>query len=214
MSACEIDHIVVAAATLDEGARFIRDRLGVDIPMGGKHALMATHNRLMRLGRDSFFEVIAIDPAAPPPSRARWYALDDPAMRERLAESPQLITWVARASDIVPTVQSAAIPLGAIVPVSRDGLSWRLTVPEDGHLPGGGVVPTLIEWDGGVRPWESMADLGCKLEELILAAPDPAALRGTLATLCECGFSRVSVVEGAVPLLSARIKTPSGIVTI
>ena len=214
MPACELDHIVVAAASLEEGALFIRDRLGVDIPAGGQHELMGTHNLLMRLGQHSFLEVIAIDPSAPAPRRPRWYALDDPAMRMRLGQGPRLITWVARTSDIVATVQSAAIPLGTVTSVSRGALSWRLTVPEDGHLPAGGVVPHLIEWDGGARPWEAMADLGCELEELTLAYPDPASLKDALKALCACGFSGISVVEGPEPALSAKIRTRTGSATI
>ncbi len=214
MPACELDHLVVAAASLDEGARFIRERLGVDIPMGGRHELMGTHNRLMRVGQNSYLEVISIDPAAAAPPRPRWYELDDPTMRARLAEGPRLITWVARTSDIVATVQSTAVSLGAILPVSRGELSWHLTVPEDGHLPGGGVIPHLIEWDGGVRPWENMAELGCELEELTLGSPDSVALKDALGTLCARPFSRISIAKAAEPVLSARIRTPTGSVTI
>jgi hypothetical protein len=212
MPACAIDHIVIGAASLEDGAHFIRERLGVDMPMGGKHENMGTHNRLMRLGSASYLEVIAINPDAPPPARPRWFALDDPMTRARLDECPRLITWVARTADIVAAVQSAAIPLGAVVPASRGALSWRLTIPADGHLPGGGVIPHLIEWDGGVRPWETMADFGCELEELTLAHPEPAWLDDALKSICAKGFEQISVEHGSNPALSVKVRRSDGTV--
>jgi hypothetical protein len=47
----ELDHIVIGAATLEDGVRFVKQKLGVDIPPGGKHPLMSTHNHVMQLGR-------------------------------------------------------------------------------------------------------------------------------------------------------------------
>ena len=208
--ACELDHIVVAALSLDAGARFIREKLGVEIPPGGRHESMGTHNRLMRLGRDSFLEVIALDPHGRAPDRPRWYGLDDPAMRACLRDGPSLIAWVIRTADIAAAVDAAAIPLGTITRVSRGALSWRLTLPDDGHLPGGGTIPHVIEWDKALRPWESMADLGCSLASLTLANPDGDWLGRALRSLGADALPPVRVLEGGAPRLSARIVTPSG----
>ncbi|WP_210191749.1 MULTISPECIES: VOC family protein [Rhodomicrobium] len=210
MPACELDHIVIAAASLEDGADFIRERLGIEIPAGGRHESMGTHNRLMRLGANRYLEVIAVNPAATPPTRPRWYALDEPQMRARLENGPALIAWVLRTADIIAAVQAAAVPLGAVTSVSRGMLSWRLTVPDDGHLPGDGVIPHLIEWDGGARPWEALPDEGFWLQELTLTHPDAAWLTGALRTLCARGFSSVKVAEGEKPGLSAKIVTPAG----
>jgi hypothetical protein len=208
--ACELDHIVIAAQNLDAGVRFIRDKLGVDIPPGGRHESMGTHNHVMRLGRGSFLEVIAIDPAASAPGRPRWFDLDDPAMQTRLREGPRLVAWVIRTTDIIAAVNAAAISLGTITPLSRGALSWRLTVPDDGHMPGGGTIPHIIEWDAGLRPWEQMADLGCSLAALTLADPDGDWLNEVLRSLGAEALPSVKVVEGGPPRLSAKIVTPSG----
>src|SRR4051812_15158493 len=72
-----LDHITVAALTLEQGIAHVRATLGVDVPFGGAHPLMATHNCLMQIGDGVFLEIIAPDPAATP-QRARWFALDDP----------------------------------------------------------------------------------------------------------------------------------------
>ena len=210
MPVCELDHIVVGASSLEAGARFIHDRLGVEIPMGGKHERMGTHNAIMQLGGAAYLEVIAIDEDAPAPERPRWYALDDPAMRARLAEGPSVITWVVRVADIVTTVQAAPVHLGAVEPFTRGDLTWRLTVPEDGHLPGGGVIPHVIEWNRGLRPWEEMADPGCRLAELVLTHPDADRIGEALRALCGAESEKATVRRGALPGLTARIATPSG----
>ena len=214
MSRCELDHIIVGASSLEQGVAFIRDRLGVDIPKGGKHPLMSTHNRLMRLGETSFLEVISIDPDAPPPGRARWFELDEPAMQARLAEGPRLVSWVIRSADIAGTVGGASFPVGAVTRLGRDALSWQLTVPDDGRIPGEGVMPHVIQWDDGLRPWERMADLGCRLEGLVIAHPAPEAAAAHLASLSHGGIAGVHVEQGPAPALSARIVTPAGTVVL
>jgi hypothetical protein len=65
-----LDHLVVAARTLDEGAAWCADTLGVAPEAGGRHALMGTHNRVLSIAGPGwprgYLEIIAIDPEAPP----------------------------------------------------------------------------------------------------------------------------------------------------
>src|SRR5215471_3447822 len=75
-----LDHITVAALSLEDGVAFASATLGVSIPPGGAHVQMATHNHLLRLGDTLFLEVIAPDPSASV-ARPRWFALDDARMR-------------------------------------------------------------------------------------------------------------------------------------
>ena len=89
-----IDHVVVAAIDLEQGVRYVREQLGVDIPFGGEHPLMGTHNHLMQLGDAVFLEVIAVNPLGEQPVQPRWYGLDDPYVRARIAEEPALVGWV------------------------------------------------------------------------------------------------------------------------
>src|SRR5262245_56050439 len=103
-SRCHIDHLVVTAPTLEAGAEHVERVLGVPLQKGGAHDRMGTHNLLLRLGDSLYLEVIAPDPAAPPPSRPRWFELDGP----RAAE-PRLAAWVARTSDIRRAVDSLPV---------------------------------------------------------------------------------------------------------
>ena len=144
----EIDHIAVAAHTLAQGVEYVRACLGIEMPYGGAHPRMGTHNHLVRLGPAVFLEVIAVDPAAPAPARPRWFGLDDPALQAELAAAPRLLTWVVRTGDIAGALLACSRPLGAIQPMTRGELRWLITFPDDGTMVDGGAMPALIHWHG------------------------------------------------------------------
>lgn len=207
-----LDHLVVAAASLDAGADWIEARLGLRPVPGGKHATMGTHNALVGLGPTSYLEVIAIDPQAPKPARPRWFDLDEPRMRAQLAESPALIHWVARTRDIEAAAVQCPIDLGPITAMQRGDFEWRLTVPDDGHLPERGLVPTLIEWVGRLHPADALPDLGLRFVALAGEHPEPAGARRALGAL---GLSEtLKVTYGRTPRLAAMLRTPRGMVTL
>jgi hypothetical protein len=119
---------------------------------------------------------------------------------------------VIRSPDIVATAQSSAFAVGEVKAFRRDALTWRLTVPEDGRIPGEGVMPHVIEWDGGARPWERVADPGCRLEALVITHPRPETVTAGLRSLCSKGIDGVHVKQGPAPGLAARIITATGAV--
>lgn len=204
-----LDHLVLATHDLDAGSTWLESYLGVPLSPGGKHTAMGTHNRLIRLGPSLYLELIAIDPQSPPPQRPRWFGLDTAAMQSRLLERPRLVHWVARCADIA--AQSATCPeaLGDIMPMRRGEYQWLITVPPDGHLPGGGLVPTLIEWQVPQHPASTLPETGCALLKLEGFHPAPDAVRQALTALGverTLGLSRGDEVE-----LLAYLKTPIGL---
>jgi hypothetical protein len=207
------DHLVVGARTLDEGARWVEARLGVAMSPGGKHVAMGTHNRLLSLGPGRFLEVIATDPDAALPGRPRWFELDTPAMSERLARSPALIHWVARTDDIARATEATAAGRCEVLAMQRGNFRWRIGVPPSGSLAQDGIAPTIIQWDAGGHPSEFLPDAGCRLEALVLAHPEA---RATLQALKDAGLDPADpVLAGNTGRgLSARIRTPRGIVAI
>ncbi len=210
--AAAIDHLVVAVADLELGAAWLEDRLGVPLTSGGKHAAMGTHNRLLKLGPRLYLELIAIDPAAPSPGRPRWFALDDPALRARIVERPRLIHWVARCEGIADASAASPESPGDILDLSRGDFRWRITVPADGHLPGDGLLPSLIEWKTPAHPVDSLPDAGGTLMKLEGFHPEPTRIRGALAAL---GLEELLAVypaeAGEAPSLVAYLKTPAGL---
>lgn len=207
-----IDHLVVGAATLEEGLAFARRHFGVDLGAGGRHPDMATHNALLRLGQ-VYLEVIAVDGRAPRPSRPRWFELDGPWMRQALATGPRLLTWVVRARDEDFGEVDTGL-FGAPLAMQRDRLRWRITVPADGHLPAGGLLPTVLHWDSSPAV-TGMPDSACRLHAVVLRTASPAWYgreldaigAGSLVTLAAPSAGQG---EG----LSAVLDTPAGRVCI
>lgn len=214
MPVATLDHLVVAAANLEQGEDYVESRLGVRPRRGGRHVAMGTHNSLLKLGARSYLEVIAIDPDGVKPDRPRWFALDSRAMRAALAERPRLIHWVARTDDIDAAKRACPIGLGPVQPMARGAYEWRITIPDDGDLPGAGLVPTLIQWSGAghLHPADAMPDAGIRLLALAGAHPEPASIRSALAMLVS-GES-LSVTYDPTPRLAAMLRTPRGTVTL
>jgi len=207
-----VDHLVVATAELDAGAAWLASRLGTALAAGGRHAAMGTHNRLLRLGPSLYLELIAVDPAAPPPARPRWFGLDDPAWRARIAERPRLIHWVARCDDVPAAASLAAAP-GDILDLARGDFRWRINVPADGHLPEGGLLPSLIEWKTPVHPADRLPDAGCTLMKLEGFHPAPERLRAALAALgLETALALFPGEAGEPAALLAFLKCPAGLI--
>ena len=161
----ELDHLVVAARSLEEGSAWVESALGAAPVAGGKHPLMGTHNRLLDIGRGRYLEVIAIDPEAPAPARPRWFGLDDPATRARLERGPVLLGWVERTDDLEAALRDYPERV-EVLEATRGDLAWRITVPPDGRLPCGGACATLIQWKGSAHPAGRLPPSGCELIEL------------------------------------------------
>jgi hypothetical protein len=204
-----VDHLVMAAQSLAQGVQWCEAVLGVTPGAGGKHPQMGTHNRLVGIASDSFaqayFEIIAIDPDAPAPARARWFGLDDIDLRG----GPRLVHVVARTSDVdgrCAALRAAGWDPGAVIAASRDAaqgrLAWRITVRDDGRLLCGGALPTLIEWSG-THPAASMPDSGVALRSLTLRGLAPAAVQAL-------ALQGVEFAAGAGAAISATLDTPRG----
>jgi hypothetical protein len=209
-----LDHLVVAARTLEEGARWLEARMGVPTVAGGRHAAMGTHNRLLALGEGAYLEIIAIDPEAPAPGRPRWFGLDSPAMARRLAAGPALVHWVARTDDLDGARAAEPVLVGEILALSRGDYRWRIGVPADGALPAAGAFPTLIQWEGDRHPAAALPASGCRLERLTVRTPRARDLARRLAAL---GASDAAAVcfeagDGSGTGLSAILLSPRGVV--
>jgi Glyoxalase-like domain len=198
----DLDHLVVAASNLEQGVIWLETKLGVKLQPGGKHPLFGTHNALLKLGDSSYLEVIAIDPEAPIPSRARWFELDD----SHLLEQPKLIHWVARSEHLEARVSDFP-DLGRILEASRGNLSWQIIVPDDGHLNFEGLIPTLIAWNG-IHPTSQLESKDCELLQLQGFYPEPNLVNDTLEQLG--AKSLLEVFYAPIPKLKAVIQTPNG----
>lgn len=203
----ELDHLVVGAATLEQGAAWCETVFGVAPAPGGAHPLMSTHNCLLRIDAPAFprayLEIIAIDSTAPPPGRARWFDLDDAGLQQQLRAGPALIHWVARVPDLDAACdvwRGAGIERGVAQAASRGDLRWRIAVRPDGARLARGALPTLIEW-GDTHACDRLPASGVVLEGLDLRGWPVAA--GALP-------AGVHSLGDDGPPLVARFSSPAG----
>ena len=198
----EVDHIVVAVDTLDQGRQWCREVLGVEPQTGGRHALMGTHNLLANVSStafpDCYLEIIAIDPEAPPPGRPRWFGLDD-----RSAGPPALAAFVARSRTLDMHrwgLIHMGIDPGPLVALSRGDLHWQMLINAQADMPG--AVPMLIQW-GAVHPCSRLPLSGLELVDVTLDGM-PARVTQLL------GLRGVDGQADRPPGLSVRLRTPMG----
>ncbi len=204
---CRIDHLIIGAETLEQGVQFVKETLGVDVPPGGKHSAMATHNHVMSLGDDVYLEVIAADHSAAAQierlHQPRWFALDDPYIKQRLSESPTLLTWAVNTPNIHQTLEAARWHGGDALRLSRGELSWSFAMPEDGRLHAAGVLPYIIQWHIDEHPSRQMQDNGVRLDGLCIEHPHAEWLSDCLRSV---GADGLVTVESLQPHESPRLK--------
>jgi len=208
--AVRFDHAAIAAGDLASARDWVAAALGVEMPSGGRHREMGTHNLLTATGPDSFLEAIAIDPEAAAPGRARWFGLDEPGVRARLAAGPRPHAVVLAADDLdaaLAAARGAGVDLGAPLTVSRGDLVWRFAVREDGAVALDGAAPQLMEWPSGPHPAGRMADLGLRYRRVEMRTPEAAALERLLAVLG--AREAMAVRPAAQTALLLEIDTPA-----
>lgn len=211
-----LDHIVIVANRLEEGADACEGMLGVRPQKGGEHARLGTHNFLLNLAHGAYLEIIAINPAAPKPAFPRWFGMDRRTQGSKAGGGLHLTTFVVRTNDI--TAASNNLPaLGPVCDMQRDALHWQITIPADGALVESGAVPTVIQWPDGVHPTRSMSDSGIQLACLEIRHPQPAHLETLWARIGLHVDHRLRILPcaaDAAPRLTAHLLTPSGTVTL
>lgn len=199
-----VDHLVYAAPTLESGVDAIERLLGVRPAPGGKHIGLGTHNALLGLREDTYIEIIAPDPDQPEPSRPLPFGL-------ATLEEPRLATFAIRTTDIgalVASAREAAYDPGEIIDMSRqrpDGvvLKWRLAFHE--QMPGGGVIPFVIDWGDTPQPSAGLPQGGA-LAALRAEHPEAQSARSALAVL----DFEMDVTWGDAPALIATIDGHNG----
>ena len=178
----KLDHIIFGCADLALGVAELSEALGAPPGGFGRHDMMGTHNALWRLG-EVYLELIAIDPQAEPPGRARWFGLDEHVTRSKLATGPRLLTWAVSADPLEPVVSAAPVALGPIEAFRRGDFSWRVAVPVTGAPGLEGAFPLTISWTSEAHPALTLPDAGLSLGELVVNHPHIVRARQALGAV-------------------------------
>lgn len=197
----EFDHIAISGETLSHAIDHVQDALGVSLQSGGKHDVFHTHNALLGLEDGLYLEAIAINPDAPKPTRARWFALDD------FKGAARLSNWICRTSDLASVLAQMPFDVGQPVSLQRDDLRWQMAVPHDGRLPFDNLAPALIQWQTTPHPATKLMASGCRLRRLTITHPIADQLNEALSHFLE--DDRIAFETGGASL-TADFDTPHG----
>ncbi|MEM7242382.1 MAG: VOC family protein [Pseudomonadota bacterium] len=194
---CFFDHIAFTAATRVTGRSAFQAETGIELPLGGEHPLMGTHNCVSSMGDDTFLELITIDPTAPAPQHKRWFGLDDQPKNQKLSAH----AVVLRSNDLdrdLDAIKTIGVDLGTPLPLTRGELSWRFAVRDDGAIPLDGAAPMLMQWDTATpHPTANMQDQGIRLTSVQISTPHVARLSDIYAAL---GYTEINITSGETHL--------------
>lgn len=207
-----LDHIGLAATTLEQGIAYVFERTGITVPLGGAHPGKGTHNALTATGDSSYLEIIAPDPSQAEPEFPRMFDQDSTATKAALMDGPRIQTYLLRTDDIerdMAIYREHGFDLGQSVSAARGALRWQIALRPDGKLNAQGAVPVLLQWPDGPHVSDAMDNQGLRLQNLTLRTPQAAKISALFAAL---GFhdTRISVTQDATPLITATYQTPNG----
>jgi hypothetical protein len=206
----KLDHLTVIAPTLSDGVAHVRACLDLDVPFGQRHGYMGTHNHLLQLGDTVYLEVIALDPDAQPPARARWFGLDNKkAVIADWEAGRRLRSWVARTDRMDAVLAGRENIFGKKIALPWTNSSFDFAIPDDGSLPLDGAVPSIIDRRGKARSMANIAGLGARLKSFSLEHPDITCLSEHYQALDI--DHPPAMVQGTELRYRALIETPSGV---
>lgn len=184
----------------------IESKFGVAPIYGGRHMNQGTHNALIYLGSDCYFEILAADPNSQiePP---RWMGID-------LIDSPKLTRWAISTDDFAGDLKIlkglnphlAKAIKGSRKTTNGDLLQWQMSVPLPS--PEIEITPFLLDWGDSIHPSVSL-DAKCQLIELHLTHPQP----DLFSFFSENLEPKVQIEKGS-KRIQAKIETPKGILWI
>jgi hypothetical protein len=165
----DLDHIIVGVPNLEDGMSRLYQLSGYRAAMGGSHPNRGTRNALLKLGNNSYLELLAPDPAQP----ALLWHKEIASLTE-----PMIVGWALRHTQLdqlASLLKERGVPCADPIAGSRvrpDGqtLHWRTLMLADDRR---GNLPFFIEWDTTSPHPSSDAPGGCLLQECRPTGPLP-----------------------------------------
>lgn len=171
-----VDHLVVGAADLVTGMRWVEERIGVAPVEGGTHEGLGTHNALLGLG-EHYLEVLAPDPAQPT-------AASPVIAQLRGLAAPELLTIAIATSGLSSPIQMTRVRPDGVV------LEWELEFTSTPLF--------FIDWKDTPRP-AGLPD-GGRITALTVTTPEPDQLAGVQGVRVQQGPWLVEASINDTPL--------------
>ncbi len=192
-----IDHILLPVGHLEDAARHMHERHGLQANPGGRHAAGGTANFIVPLGLQYLELIAVIEPAEVRDSHLGARVL------EAVREGKTFVAWALRTTDL-DTLRAKLLGAGWDLPPAAEGsrrrpdgqvLSWRTQDVEKGTGPTS--IPFVIEWKiaDGLHPGEAAATHehgATSIKRVVVGARDPESVQRRLAVLLgESGMHEV-----------------------
>ena len=204
----DIDHIVYCVKKLDPVVDQLKNLLGIDIVIGGRHLSKGTHNAIFRIGKDAYFEILAPDPDNNKIVKPRWMGID-------LIDKPTITRWAIKSTNLerdAHSLESYRSQYGQVEEGSRqlsngEHLSWKLSDPLPN--PKIEVVPFLLDWGDSTHPSEELKS-ECHLKQIKVIHNDPSLISDVMTSLS----IDIPILKGEHPRIEVELNTPKGLVTL
>ena len=162
----KLDHVVIAANNLDEGTSYVENKLNVKLSNIGYHKDMGTHNRVVKISKSVYLEVISIDPNCEQIKSKRWFNLDSSKLQSQLRKSPRVIGYV-----IENTTKKILKYYEPFFKAKRGEYKWKFAMPCNNSKISAdqsyqnGIIPSIINWESE-KPINKMQDNHLNLEKI------------------------------------------------
>ena len=133
--------------------------------------------------------------------------MDNPKTKIRLGKGIHPLCRVLQVEDIHEARKNCGYDPGEVITMSRSDLEWQITVPKDGGLAEGGLLPVLIQWPGGRNPANRLTPSPVQLAHLKITHPSPSIIEKILQRLGTP--PKVNIIQGK-PALCFHLNTPKG----
>lgn len=204
-----LDHIMWGCDDLELGSRRFAALTGVTPRYGGAHASGLTHNALVRIGPQSYLEILA--PTGPPTA-----AEDTWSRLARTAHEPRILTYCMRSSRPLAELAQIAEAMGApkaqvlgngrITPEGVE-LNWRWLAPTFAQF--GLAFPFFIDWRDSPHPSAS-APGPITLKRFAVGHPQASELQQILSKL----GAPVDTYTATAAEFRLQLDTPLGTVSL
>ncbi len=200
----KIDHIVYAVPNLQQGMDDFEKLSGVRPTYGGKHLHQGTHNALVNLGENIYFELLAIDPDNNNVPAPLWMGMN-------LITEPTITRFAIKSNDmerdcsILEKINPLLAETKTGMREKKDGtiLNWRLSIPL--ASPKIEMIPFLLDWQDSQHPTESLKQ-NCSIIDFRLHHPAASTLKKQLIPF-ELGLE---IMESDTIAFELKVKSPNG----
>ena len=202
-----LDHFVLGVHDLQSGITGFSNLAGITPLPSGQHPTVGTHNALVSLDKDLYFELLAPDLSL----RRRE---DVGIERLRTLTTPLLISWMLSCSDfskldeVCKKVGLAFSTVGSGSRITLDGneLQYEFSRPTFESVPDF-ASPWVIRWLSCPHP-SLTSPLGCKLNSFSIRCPPHAQFREFTKLLA----APIRVIESDKWQIEVKLDCPKGVV--